>query len=144
MSSFKRIIMALSCVFIFFGAIQMLAPKSKMEKPLKYILALTLLLVIISAVFGIKNMDINIKTPLLSLDYLNAGRTYQTSAEYLIGAALKDNFIEFSKVSAKVDILDDESIVISEVIIYTSHNADTVTDIIKRHFNVLEVSVVNE
>ncbi|MBQ7045494.1 MAG: stage III sporulation protein AF [Clostridia bacterium] len=144
MSSFKQIITVLSCVFIFFGAIQMLAPKSKMEKPLKYILALTLLVVIISTVFGIKNMDIDIKTPTLNSDYLNAGRTYQTSAEYLIGAALKDNSVEFSKVSAKVDILEDESIVISEVIVYTSHNADTVSGIIKRHFNVLEVCVVNE
>lgn len=144
MNGFKQIITVLSAVFIFFGAIELLGNNSKMEKPLKYILSLVMLLVILSTVFGIKNLDINISTPSLSNDYALAEQTYKTQAEYLIGAVLKDNSVEFSKVNAKVDILQDGSIIISEVEVTTKQNAEQVSNIIKGYFDVLKVSVVNE
>ncbi len=144
MNGFKQIITVLSAVFIFFGAIEFLGNKSKMEKPLKYILSLVMMLVILGAVFGIKNLDIDITTPHLSRDYTIQKQTYKTQSEYLIGAVLKDNSIEFSKVNVKVDILQDGSIIISEVEVVTKQNAEQVGNIIKGHFDVLKVSVVNE
>lgn len=144
MSNFKQIITVLSAVFIFFGGFELLLPKSKMEKSMKYILSITVLAIILSLVFGLKNIDINVKMPEYSIDTKLYENTYEYQIEYLIKAALKENGIEFREVNAKVDILRDNSIIISQVEVFTLNSSQEVSDVIKRYFDVLKVSVINE
>lgn len=144
MSGFKQIIITLSAVFIFFGAFELLLPKSKMEKPMKYVLSITVLSVMVGLFLGMKSVSLDIKMPEYSVDTKIHGSVVEYQTEYLIGAALKENKIEFKEVNAKVDILEDNSIIISEVEVVTSYSLQEVSYTIKRYFDVLRVSVKNE
>ena len=118
------------------GAFGLLSGKT-LEKSFKYILALIFLSVMVSAVV---NFDFSLKMPTVSEEKIeNEGvlnlSNYQ--AEYLTGVLLNENGINFSRIEAFTNKLDDGSIVINKINIYGATDTEKACQVIS-NFGICE------
>ena len=144
MGVFKNTVICICAMLIFFGGFNLVIPKGKMYSSAKYVLSLVITAVVLSCVLGIKNINFNSYIPQINSASQVSTQALENQVEYLAGAVLADNSVPFSKVSAKVDILEDQSISINRIDIFTTANALAVEELIRGHFDVLKVSVINE
>lgn len=96
----------------------------------KYILALIL---VVTTVGALTNIDISIKTDKLEIAQKsdnNAEALISYETEYLIKELFKNNNISYKKIEAKTTKTDEDSIVISEVIIYEPEPQDRAKELI--------------
>lgn len=99
----------------------------------KYILALIL---VVTTVGALTNMDIsfkNVKPEVESETDTNAQALVCYETEYLIKELFKNNSVSYKKIQVKTTKTKDNSIVISEVIIYEPEPIDRAVDLI--HIN---------
>ena len=140
-SGFSSFVLSFCTVCVFLGGIFCLCPKGSFEKPVKYIFCLVFLCYILSVTVGIK--EIKADFPEYNASYTASAQTAEVCARQIFGKALKDNGIEFSKITVCTDKSENDSIIITKVIIYTCASCETVKKIIPDTENYV-VEVINE
>lgn len=130
------------CILI--GALYILCPEGNIAKPIKHIFSLVFLIIIISAAnIPLKNIDFSI--PAVSFDNSENYKQMQiSSAEFVFGEALKSQNINFSKISIFTDKTDDDSIVITKVVIVSNDNREKILNALGGLSENREVEIINE
>ena len=111
------------CVLI--GALYIICPDGAISKTVKYVFSLVFLLIIITAA----NIPLkNLRFDLFSSQAIETnGENMQISAaEFVFAHTLKSQNINFSKISIFTDKSDDQSIVITKVVIITDQQREKV------------------
>lgn len=129
MSTIKELAIFFCAASVMCGAFSLLAGKA-LEKSFKYILALIFLSIMVSAV---TNFDFSFKMPTISNVSTENEAALQLSgyqAEYLTGQLLKENGINFTRVEAFANKIEDGGIVINEINIYGATDVDKAREII--------------
>lgn len=143
MSYLNSFLMSFCVSAIFIGAVFLLCPGGKMSKPVKYILTLVFTVVIITSVSN-KNFDLDFsdfKVPTVDTD----GEELKIqSAEYVLGEVLRQNGVNFSKITVCTTKAEDDSIVISKVIVFSQESQDKILDALSEIVKNYEVEIKNE
>lgn len=130
-----------ACILI--GCLYIICPEGKLSKPIKYIFSLVFIVIIISCSkipFFNKQIDFNapdIKTS--SYDELQI-----SSAKYVYAYTLKSQKINFSKITVCTDKLEDDSIVISKVIIFSDCEKEKIINALGGLYETREVEIIND
>lgn len=143
MSYLNSFLMSFCVSAIFIGAVFLICPGGKMSKPVKYILTLVFTVVIITSVSN-KNFDLDFsdfKVPTVDAD----GEELKIqSAEYVLGEVLRQNGVNFSKITVCTTKAEDDSIVISKVIVFSQESQDKILDALSEIVKNYEVEIKNE
>lgn len=143
MSYLNSFLMSFCVSAIFIGAVFLICPGGKMSKPVKYILTLVFTVVIITSVSN-KNFDLDFsdfKVPTVDTD----GEELKIqSAEYVLGEVLRQNGVNFSKITVCTTKAEDDSIVISKVIVFSKESQDKILDALSEIVKNYEVEIKNE
>ena len=143
MSYLNSFLMSFCVSAIFIGAVFLICPGGKMSKPVKYILTLVFTVVIITSVSN-KNFDLDFsdfKVPTVDTD----GEELKIqSAEYVLGDVLRQNGVNFSKITVCTTKAEDDSIVISKVIVFSQESQDKILDALSEIVKNYEVEIKNE
>ena len=143
MSYLNSFLMSFCVSAIFIGAVYLICPGGKMSKPVKYILTLVFTVVIITSVSN-KNFDLDFsdfKVPTVDTD----GEELKIqSAEYVLGEVLRQNGVNFSKITVCTTKAEDDSIVISKVIVFSQESQDKILDALSEIVKNYEVEIKNE
>ena len=143
MNVFSSFAAAFCSAIVFIGSLYMLCPEGAVSKSLKYILGLVFLLSVISAAaIAVGKWDF--KMPELELDYGETVSLQVSAAEYVYEYALSENDIDFSKITVCTDNLENGSISISKVIIYTDCEESRVLAALSEVAENTEVEIVND
>lgn len=127
MSTFRSFVTAFCAATVFAGGVELLCPKGRMTKTVKYALSVFMLFCIVSAALLFTGTKIKLDTPSVNIEKtdMSALAARQTFAE-----ALRRENIEFSEITVCTDKSDDGSISITEVTVYTSESEERITEII--------------
>ena len=127
MSTVKNLIMSVSVTLVFFGVMMLLLPENKMKKPFISFLSVALVAGVISVVSSVNtsmynfNMDFSDKS--VNTDDMGAfSRQFNVhTAEQTVVTIIKSELIsegvDFFEVSANADISEDNSILLTDVVI---------------------------
>ena len=130
------------CILI--GALYILCPEGNVAKPIKHIFSLVFLLIIISAAnLPLKNIDFTMPT-ISPTDNENYNEMQISSAEYVFSEALKSQNINFSEISIFTDKTDDDSIVITKVVIVSNDAREKILNALGGLSENREVEIINE
>ena len=127
---------------IFIGALLIICPSGQISKSVKYILSLVFTLLIISSALKI-DFDLNL-TPNNNEISSHTEALDTQSAEYVYGRCLKAANIEFSKISVLTNKTDDDSIVISKVLIFSKEDKNKILSALSLVAQNFEVEIINE
>ncbi|MCQ2440778.1 MAG: hypothetical protein MJ076_02635 [Clostridia bacterium] len=133
-------VMAFCSVCVLMGGILSLSPDGAFEKPIKYVFALIFVCCIFSSLLAIGKIDFNIDVS--GENGYVSEETVKAQAELLFSNALEKNNIEFTKITVCTDKLDDKSIIISKVIVYSSHSKEDIYEVLGQS-DTYEVIVIN-
>ena len=143
MNYLNSFLMSFCVSAIFIGAVFLICPSGKMSKPVKYILTLVFTVVIITSVTN-KNLNFDFsgfETPTVDTD----GEELKIqSAEYVLGEVLRQNGVNFSKITVCTTKAEDSSIVISKVIIFSQERDEKILDALSEIVKNYEVEIINE
>ncbi len=130
-----------ACILI--GALYIVCPDGSISKPIKHIFSLVFLIVIITAAnIPLKNIDFSLGA---TADTLADYEDMQiTSAEYVFSQALKSENINFSEISFCTDKTEDDSIVITKVIIVSNEPREKIIKALDVLAENREVEIQNE
>lgn len=143
MSWFSSFVTAISAAGICFGGLYIICPTGKISKPVKYVFSLCFLIIILTtAGFTIPktNFDFFVAED-FSVDYTE---TEISIARSVYATALKNADIEFSRIEIFTDKLEDGSINIIKISVYTSSEKQRVLDALGQVAENFEVEVINE
>ena len=107
---------------------------------LKY---LFLIIIISAANVPLKNIDFTMPT-ISPTDNENYNEMQISSAEYVFSEALKSQNINFSKISIFTDKTDDDSIVITKVVIVSNDTREKILNALGGLSENREVEIINE
>lgn len=128
MSGFSSFVLAFCTVCITVGALQIICPSGSLSKSVKFALSLAFICCLLSGVAGIKFPDIQ--------TYLNSPKAVanddmsQSAIRLVFEDALSRGGINFSKVTVCTDKLDDGSISIIEVVVYSPDSPQKIEEVI--------------
>ncbi len=129
---------------ILLGTLYIICPEGNLSKPIKHIFSLVFLVIIISAA-NIPFQKIDFSLPTINdsnnQNYVDM-QTY--AAEYVYSAALKNQNINFSKISIFTDKSADGSIVITKVVITSNDTKEKILKAISGIGENREVEIINE
>lgn len=130
------------CILI--GALYILCPEGNISKPIKHIFSLVFLIIIISAAnVPLKNIDFSMPT-VTANDNENYTQMQISSAEYVFSETLKSQNINFSKISIFTDKTDNDSIVITKVVIVSNDKSEKILNALGGLCENREVEIINE
>lgn len=130
-----------SCILI--GILYTITPNGEITKTIKYLFALIFIISIITAAkITVKNADFDFE---FETPETNSQEEMQiAAAEYIYSYALQKNSINFSKITVCTDKLDDGSIKISKVIIYSNCEKSEILKALGENAQKSEVEIINE
>ena len=128
---------------IFIGGIFIICPNGKMSKPIKYILCLIFTVIIIVSVSKI-NPDFDLPYFESQILEQNSDKLQIQSAEYVWGSCLKAASINFTKITVCTNKTQNNSIVISKVIICSDCEETRILQALGEAAKNFEVEVINE
>lgn len=140
MSGVSSFIASFCIISLTIGALYMLCPKGTMEKGLRHIFVLIILCATLTLIKGIGNVDFN---------PLKEGYEYDQQQISVLGArltfeeALRNSHINFTKITVCTDKATDGSIIINEVIVYSTEDSEKIKATIGNQEE-YEVTVINE
>lgn len=141
MSGFKGFVAAFCTVCVVFGGVQLIIPKGAFSKSVRYILGLVFLSSLLAVMLSVKRFS-----PQFNY-YTDSARDTGTMSKAAITSvfeqALTSNNINFSKIEVCTDKTDSNSIIITEVTVYSSDSEARITELIG-FSDSYEVKVVNE
>ena len=142
MNALSSFLMSFSSSCVLLGFLYMLCPSGSMAKPIKYVFCLCFMCCVISSVAAVSRLqfpEINIKS---SGNYQVTETTAAATAQMIFEEALSRENINYRKITVYTDKLPSGSIIISKVIVYTSHTADEIYRVLSPEgYN---VEVINE
>lgn len=118
----------------------MLCPKGVLDKSVRYIFILTLMCAILALIRGVGNINFN---PIQNEIVLNESDINAIGARLTFEQALKNNSIEFSKITVCTDKLQDNSIIINKVVVYSQEAREKILEVFGNPQE-YEVIVINE
>ncbi len=130
-----------ACILI--GCLYIICPEGKLSKPIKYIFSLLFIVIIIScSKLPFFDTQIDFSAPDINTS------TYQdlqiSSAKYVYAYTLRSQEINFSEITVCTDKLEDGSIVISKVIIFSDCEKEKVLKALDGLLETREVEIINE
>lgn len=127
MNSFRAFVTAFCAATVFAGGVELLCPKGRMSKTVRYALSVFMLFCIVSAAMLFTGTKIKPDIPTVNIEKndMSAVAARQTFAE-----ALRREGIDFSEITVCTDKSDDGSISITEVTVYTSVSEERINEII--------------
>ncbi len=130
------------CILI--GALYILCPEGNISKPIKHIFSLLFLIIIISAAnIPLKNIDFTFQTSAVT-ESENYEEMQISAAKYIFSEALTACDINFSEISIYTDKNDNDSIVITKVVIVSNESKDKILQALKGLSENREVEIINE
>lgn len=115
-------------VCIMTGALYMLCPKGALQQSLKYVFGLIFVLCIMSALPGLKGITASFTTN--KENTVINEEMHITAARLTFETALKNNGLEFSKITVCTDKLPDGSIKIIKVEVISPELPETVREVL--------------
>ena len=140
MSTILSFIASFSVISVTLGALYMLCPEGTLQKSVKYVFVLLLLCSMIALITGMKKVSFDFEAPQYRYQPENA---QAIGMKLNFERALKNEGIEFSKITVCTDKSKDGSIIISEVIVYSSETEEKILNTIGNPTE-YEVTVINE
>lgn len=128
-----------SCILL--GFLYMLCPSGNMSAVVKYIFCLCFVCCVITIVIQIKPPDFSMFNETKNTEILTEQNTSVT-AQMIFGEALKKQDISFRKIMVDTNKIDDGSIIISRITVYTNESLQRVTEVLGCES--YEVIVINE
>lgn len=128
---------------VLIGSLYIICPKGNISNQIKYIFSLVFLIIIISAAnIPLKSIDFDTLSP---TDLQIHTENLETSAaEYVFSYALKRQNIKFEKISIFTDKTDNQSIVITKVVVVTNETPQKVINALEGLLENREVEIINE
>lgn len=130
MTTFKNVVTTLSVTLVFFGVILMLVPETKMKRSFVSFASVVLVTCVIVSLSMtdkiIDDIDLDLHTDLSFYENIaeigieTEAEAARSAVKKVVEDALKKEGVEFYEVSVTVDIFDDTSISIGEVLILCS------------------------
>ena len=143
MNFLNTFIISICATCILTGALYTLTPNGEISNTIKYLFALIFLVSIIAAAkITIKNVDIDFATQ--TAPEKSSEEMQIAAAEYIYSYALQKNSIIFSKITVCTDKLEDGSIKISKVIIYSNCEKEKILKALGGNAQKSEVEIINE
>lgn len=140
MDAIRQAATGISVAAVILGAAYMLCPDGVMNKKMKYIIGLVMLLCTITPFI---NASVNLNpTPSASLQ-LNADEMLISQTEYIISSTLESEGAVFEKIEISADILEGGNISISSVYIYGARDKEKIKSLIESTFRVQEVVFID-
>lgn len=127
------------CVLL--GFLYMLCPSGNMSAPVKYVFCLCFVCCVIGTALSIPSPDFSEFEKIGNTDILTEQNTAVT-AQSVFGEALRQQNISFRKITVNTNKLQDGSIFISKVTVYTSEPTQNVLAVLDS--DSYEVVVINE
>ena len=127
MTALGSFVVSFCTVCIVTAALNILCPAGTFEKSIKYILALTLLLCVLSAIPIFKNINLNYKQNSVSAQNTDISAR---AAEMHFAATLEKGEISFSKIKVYTDNRSDGSIFITRVVIYSDSSIEQIQNVL--------------
>ncbi len=128
-----------SCVVL--GLLFILVPSGALNKPVKYIFSLCFVCCIIGTAVSLPSLDFSDFEKLQTGEILTEQNTAFT-AQSVFCEALKSKNINFQKITVDTNKMNDGSIIISKITVYTSEEAERVLEVIGS--DSYEVVIINE
>ena len=119
----------------------MLCPSGNMSAVVKYIFCLCFVCCVITIVVQIKPPDFSMFNETKNTEILTEQNTSVT-AQMIFGEALKKQDVSFRKIMVDTNKIDDGSIIISRITVYTNESLQRVTEVLGCES--YEVIVINE
>ncbi len=141
-NAFSSFILSFCSACVLLGFLYMLCPSGSMSKPVKYLFCLCFIGCILSGVFAAANFNFSDFTQNTAESEFVTDQNAAVTAEMIFSNALTAQNIDFRKITVITDKLQDGSIIISEVTVYTDADAHTVEQVIGSEY--YEVKIVNE
>ncbi len=141
MSGFSSFIISFCSCCILLGFLYMLCPSGSMEKPIKYIFCLCFVCCVIGSAFALPSPDFSYFDKSNSAVILNEQNTAVT-AQTIFAEALRQSNINFRKITVDTNKLNDGSIIISRITVYTTEPVEKVRKAIGS--DSYEVVIINE
>lgn len=143
MNGINSFIMSFCTVCILIGGLYIICPSGTFSKSVKYVFCLVLICCVAATVKGIKSTDFDFAESSEAKSVEISQTAAASAAEQVFSVALKNENIEFSQITVCTDKTDDGSIIITEVIVYSSDDPNRIKKVIESGNN-YEVSVINE
>lgn len=141
MNGFSGFAAAFCGVCAVFGAVRLIVPRGTLSKTVMYVLSLVFLSVLLTAALSAERFF-----PQIESKYAANGDNTAMSRAAIISVfetALTDGGINFDKIEVCTDKTADNSIIITEVTVYSSDSAPRIKELIGRADS-YEVKVINE
>ncbi len=142
MSGLSSFITAFCVCLVLLGFLYILCPGGSMSKPIKYVFCLCFICCMLSSTALLKNVDFSEVSFDNSEHQIITEEMSANTARQVFASALTKSGIDFEKITVHTNKMNDGSISIIKVIIYTSASPDAVKAVFD---NVdFEVEVINE
>ncbi len=142
METVKNIVLGFCTAAVFLGALGFLAPEGGTKKSVKYAISLIFLCSTVALFTGLGKISLpNAKNNEPKVEYYGMG---EAAVKTYVEAALKDEKIEYKKISVETNITEGGDIYIKKITVYSSGNAKRIIGIIKNTVQTENVEVINE
>ena len=143
MNYLSSFLSAFCAASILIGCLYIICPEGKLSKPIKYVFSLLFVVIIIScSKIPLFDTKIDFTTPDINTS------TYEdlqiSSAKYVYAYTLRSQKINFSEITVCTDKLEDGSIVISKVIIFSDCEKEKIINALGWLLETREVEIINE
>ncbi len=119
MSGLKEFAASFCVVCIAMGILYTLCPKGNIERAVKYVFSLIMLLCVLTSIPKLRSIPYDIETA-VNDNISNADEISQTALRLTFETALKNEGIDFSKITVCTDKSEDGSIKITKVVVITA------------------------
>ncbi len=141
MNSFSIFICTFCATSVIIGLLYMLVPES-FASSLKFCFGIIFILSIVSCFISVKTVSLPDLNVISSVDYNEETLTKTACLTY--ETALRNAHINFNKIKVCTNKLEDNSIVITKVIIYSGEEKGKILNVLKEITKVYEVEIINE
>lgn len=142
MSGISSFIMAFCVCLVLLGFLYILCPSGSMSKPVKHVFCLCFICCMLSCGAGLKSIDFSEFSFDDSKQQIITEEMSAETARQVFASALTKSGIDFKKITVHTNKLDDGSISISKVAVFTSASPDAVKAVLDSVD--FEVEVINE
>lgn len=145
MNALKQAITAVCVSSALIGAFFMITPSGKLEKSMRYLLGLLLLVLLVSPFLSLSAPKVpEVPAAADSVQSDTQLSLAKTQAEYIARVLLEAEGICPKKIEAKMDISEQSDIFISSLVVTSDGNADVIEQLLREQMAVSEVEVKDE
>ena len=144
METLKQILIGFSAAAIFIGALTQLYPSGNISKSVKYAVSLLFLCICVALFTAVGKVEIDLEIPKVKTENTAVTAAANVQANYLCEALLKENNINYKKITATTNISNEGSIYINSITVYTDCDEQRVKEIFEKAIDKARVFVIYE